>query len=167
MDRRAFLRATACASAAAVIAPVAVLPPPETMDVLVLGPTSLKKVSVPATNFAGLSQAQSAVWARDFWETARARTFPHSILFTEPKEFTMDIKHTPVESSNVVSYGYDAESRTLEVKYRGGSYRYPNTSAAEFDALRKADSVGKHIAEKFGGRSGRAFQKRQADGSWS
>lgn len=79
----------------------------------------------------------------------------------------MNIKHTPVKSSNVASYGYDAESRTLEVTFVSGStVRYPNTTPAEAEALEKAESVGKHVSANFA-RNGRTFQKRQPDGSWS
>lgn len=78
------------------------------------------------------------------------------------------IKHTPVaNSSNVQSYGYDAESQTLEVKFKNGAnYRYPRVSQAEFDALKQAPSVGAHVSAHFA-RKGREFQKQQADGSWS
>lgn len=79
-----------------------------------------------------------------------------------------NIKHTLVaNSSNVHSYGYDADSQTLEVKFKNGShYRYPRVSQAEFDALKQAPSVGAHVSAHFA-RKGREFQKQQADGSWS
>jgi len=77
------------------------------------------------------------------------------------------IKHTPVTSSNVSSYGYDATSNTLEVKFRsGGVYRYPRVTQAEYDALTKADSVGGHISAHYAKR-GREFQKQKADGSFA
>jgi len=78
------------------------------------------------------------------------------------------VKHTPVtNSSNVASYGYDAEHNALEVKFRSGStYRYPKVSQAEYDGLTKAQSVGAYVHANFAKR-GRAFQKQQADGSWA
>jgi hypothetical protein len=77
-----------------------------------------------------------------------------------------NITHTPVaNSSNVASYGYDAESQTLEVKFHSGkTYRYPKTTQAEYDALKKAPSVGKHVSSNL---RGRPFQTRQPDGSWA
>ena len=79
-----------------------------------------------------------------------------------------NITHTPVaNSSNVASYGYDAESQTLEVKFQSGqTYRYSKVTQAEFDALKKAPSIGKHVSQHFA-RAGRPTQKRQPDGSWA
>lgn len=77
-----------------------------------------------------------------------------------------NITHTPVaNSSNVASYGYDPESQTLEVKFHSGkTYRYPKTTQAEYDALRKAPSVGGHVSANF---RHKASQTQQADGSWA
>ncbi|WP_186257376.1 KTSC domain-containing protein [Burkholderia gladioli] len=63
---------------------------------------------------------------------------------------TVDMK--PVESSQVHSIGYDAESETLAVRFkdrRTGAptslYHYSKFTQANFDALRTADSIGSHL----------------------
>lgn len=49
-----------------------------------------------------------------------------------------------VESSNVRAVGYDAETRTLRVEYKGGGvYEYPNVEPSLYADLLAAESVGK------------------------
>ena len=58
------------------------------------------------------------------------------------------IAHQPVTgSSNVNSIGYDAESQTLEVRFKNqsGTYRYEGVSPEKYQALMAAPSKGKHI----------------------
>ena len=56
------------------------------------------------------------------------------------------IHHTPVTgSSNVTSIGYDPETKTLEVAFKSGTYRYENVSPEKYQALMAAPSKGKHI----------------------
>lgn len=57
----------------------------------------------------------------------------------------------PVESSQIHSIGYDTESETLAIRFkgRGGEptslYHYSNFTQANFDALKTADSIGSHF----------------------
>lgn len=73
----------------------------------------------------------------------------------EKKEIT-DINGTPlqeVESSNVHSHGYDPASGVLRVKFRsGGVYDYHNVSAAKYEELTKAASVGSFISTDIKGK---------------
>lgn len=66
---------------------------------------------------------------------------------------TLTIDMQPVESSQIHSIGHDAASNTLAIRfknYRGepsSLYHYDNFSAADFDAFRSAESVGKHFGQ--------------------
>ncbi|KUY54342.1 KTSC domain-containing protein [Burkholderia sp. RF2-non_BP3] len=58
----------------------------------------------------------------------------------------------PVESSQIHSIGYDAESETLAVRFkdrktgaRTSLYHYKGFTQANFDALKGADSLGSHF----------------------
>ncbi len=58
----------------------------------------------------------------------------------------------PVESSQIHSIGYDAESETLAVRFKDRKsgaptslYHYSNFTPANFEALRTADSIGSHL----------------------
>ena len=52
----------------------------------------------------------------------------------------------PVDSSSLSSMGYDARRHLLEVEFRnGGIYRYLEVPETEYQALRHADSVGRHL----------------------
>ena len=56
------------------------------------------------------------------------------------------ISHIPVSSSNVESVGYDAETQTLEAKFKhGGTYRYEGVPQHKYQALMAAPSIGKHL----------------------
>lgn len=54
------------------------------------------------------------------------------------------------ESSLLDSYGYDAESKTLAVKFKNGgkTYHYPDVPADVFDNLSKAESSGQFFLGK-------------------
>ena len=48
-----------------------------------------------------------------------------------------------VSSSNLASVGYDADSETLEVEFKGGSvYQYFNVPAFMHERMMAADSIG-------------------------
>ena len=47
-----------------------------------------------------------------------------------------------VSSSNIVSVGYDPNSETLEVEFRGGVYEYYNVPQFMYDRLMEAGSIG-------------------------
>jgi hypothetical protein len=56
-----------------------------------------------------------------------------------------------VESSQIEAIGYDEESQTLAIRFKGkgdapGSvYYYANVTAEDFDAFSGADSIGSHF----------------------
>ncbi|HET7229470.1 MAG TPA: KTSC domain-containing protein [Longimicrobium sp.] len=59
------------------------------------------------------------------------------------------MQREPVQSSSVGSIGYDARKHLLEVEFRnGGVYRYLDVPEAEYQALRDADSVGRHLNQE-------------------
>ena len=52
-----------------------------------------------------------------------------------------------VRSSNLVSVGYDGESRILEIEFnKGRVYRYSGVPPEEHEALMNASSLGKYFA---------------------
>lgn len=52
----------------------------------------------------------------------------------------------PVESSNIRAIGHDPEFSLLVVEFKSGDfYEYSGVSADQFEALLKAESVGKHL----------------------
>jgi hypothetical protein len=55
-------------------------------------------------------------------------------------------KMVEVESSNVVSIGYDKRAEELFVEFKGGAiYMYSDVPKEEFDNLMKSESVGNYI----------------------
>ena len=50
-----------------------------------------------------------------------------------------------VNSSNVLSYGYDPNSEILEVEFRTGIYEYLNVPQVMYDRLEEAESKGNFI----------------------
>jgi hypothetical protein len=53
------------------------------------------------------------------------------------------MERTHVSSSNILSIGYDPDSSTLEIEFKGGSvYQYAGVPQAEFDGLMGAGSHG-------------------------
>lgn len=56
----------------------------------------------------------------------------------------MPIHHTPVTSSNIASIGYDPQTETLEVRFKGGrTASYSGVRAETHRALMSAESTGK------------------------
>ena len=54
-----------------------------------------------------------------------------------------------VDSSSLNSLGYDARKRLLEVEFRnGGVYRYLDVPEDEYEALKGADSLGRHLNQE-------------------
>lgn len=47
-----------------------------------------------------------------------------------------------VQSSNLVSVGYDPETETLEIEFKGGVYQYFNVPQFIFEQLMSAPSHG-------------------------
>ena len=53
------------------------------------------------------------------------------------------MNRTPVNSSNVASVGYEAESSTLEVEFTNGNlYQYFDVPAAVFESVMASPSIG-------------------------
>ena len=59
---------------------------------------------------------------------------------------TDSVHRLSVESSAIVSVGYDAHSRTLEIEYEGGGvYRYVGVPQRAYELLLLADSHGAYV----------------------
>lgn len=59
------------------------------------------------------------------------------------------MNRTTVVSSNVVSVGYDASARTLEIEFKGGVvYQYYSVPASIFAGLMNAESVGRYLNQQ-------------------
>lgn len=57
------------------------------------------------------------------------------------------------KSSNIDHLDYNAETNTLEVKFKnGGIYHYSNVDKKTYDAFEKAESHGKHFAKYINGK---------------
>lgn len=53
----------------------------------------------------------------------------------------------PVNSSNLITVGYDAASQTLEVEFKDGTvYQYFDVSAVEHETLMGAESIGSYFS---------------------
>lgn len=67
---------------------------------------------------------------------------------SKPK-FTMQA----CNSSQVGSFGYDAESKTLAVTFKsGGTYHYHGVTADDFEDMKTADSVGGFLGRRVKGK---------------
>ena len=59
----------------------------------------------------------------------------------------MTIEHRKVKSSNVESWGYDAATRSLEVRFKSGAlHRFADVPPEAADVMSKAESVGSFFA---------------------
>ena len=59
----------------------------------------------------------------------------------------MPVDLVEVESSNIAKIGYDPETQTLYIKFKGGSlWSYRAVPPEEYQRLAEAKSVGKHFA---------------------
>ena len=57
-----------------------------------------------------------------------------------------NIRHIPVTSSNVESYGYDPKEMILEIRFHSGYlYRYWDVPMTEWSSFQRAPSKGKHV----------------------
>lgn len=64
------------------------------------------------------------------------------------------MKRLPVNSSNILSIGYDEDSQILEIEFKTGRvYRYSNVPPHVYAGLMKSESHGKyflkHIANNY------------------
>lgn len=56
------------------------------------------------------------------------------------------MNRTPVDSSNLVSVGYEPNSVTLEIEFKGGSvYQYFDVPETEWESLMRASSHGTYF----------------------
>jgi hypothetical protein len=63
------------------------------------------------------------------------------------------MKRTPVNSSAIVSVGYDAEKQHMQVEFNGGrTYTYQDVPESAHEDLINADSIGKHFNQHISGR---------------
>jgi hypothetical protein len=53
------------------------------------------------------------------------------------------MEREPVSSSNIISIGYDPDSETLEIEFKGGIYQYFNVPQFIHERLMIADSIGR------------------------
>lgn len=56
----------------------------------------------------------------------------------------------PVTSTQIKAIGYSPELKTLAVTFKSGAgavYHYPNISQAQYDAFRRAKSLGSHFGK--------------------
>ena len=64
-----------------------------------------------------------------------------------------DIPLTACKSSAVTGYGYDANSKTLAVQFKGGkTYRYADVPASVHAGFAEAKSVGKYVGSTIAGK---------------
>lgn len=65
------------------------------------------------------------------------------MLKEEMKEKDIPVM-TEVKSSNIEKIGHDSEGKNLYIFFKGsGLYRYGNVTLAEFELLKKSESIGK------------------------
>ena len=62
-----------------------------------------------------------------------------------------NINFTPVQSSNVISIGYDNETSSLYVNYKSGTYKYDGVDKSVYESLLTSDSKGQFMNENIKG----------------
>lgn len=62
------------------------------------------------------------------------------------------MERKPVNSSTVVSVGYDRETQTLEVEFKSGVYQYFQVPPERHNALVSSESIGRHFGEHIRGK---------------
>ena len=55
------------------------------------------------------------------------------------------MERDPVESSNIVSIGYDSDSETLEVEFNTSVYQYYNVPEHVYNSFMEAPSKGQFL----------------------
>ena len=63
-----------------------------------------------------------------------------------------NIIFTSVESSNIISVGYDAATSSIYVAYKSGIYKYDGVEKAVYESLLASTSKGKFMNENIKGR---------------
>lgn len=62
-----------------------------------------------------------------------------------------NITFIPVESSNIISVGYDETTSSLYVKYLSGTYKYDNVDKSVYESLLTSFSKGRFLNENIKG----------------
>jgi hypothetical protein len=66
---------------------------------------------------------------------------------TDPTPPLPDIPLVPVSSSNVLAIGYDPETQTARVQFKGGAtYRYTGVSPQLHESIMKSGSIGQAVS---------------------
>lgn len=66
-----------------------------------------------------------------------------------------DVEMTPLHSSHVVAAGFDRDSGTLVVEFKGGKhYSWAGVTEDEFDKLVESESPGKYLRYELQARYG-------------
>ena len=100
--------------------------------------------------FSCLVQEIGLEAARNHPAFSKARA-PLRLVKEYPMKPAIDMK--PVQSSNIRAIGHDAAAAALVVEFTSGDfYEYANVNAEQFDALLKAESVGKHLNQHIKGK---------------
>lgn len=59
-----------------------------------------------------------------------------------------DIPLKPVKSSNVTAIGYDPETQTARVQFKGGAtYRYAEVDPELFESIQTSESIGSAVSK--------------------
>lgn len=62
----------------------------------------------------------------------------------------ISIPMNPVKSGQIAEIGHDPATKTMAVKFHGGSvYHYANVSPEQFSTFQGAESIGKHFGAHF------------------
>lgn len=61
-----------------------------------------------------------------------------------------NIQFTEVQSSNIISIGYD--DNNLYVNYKSGTYKYENVDKSVYESLMNAESKGRFMNENIKGK---------------
>jgi hypothetical protein len=62
-----------------------------------------------------------------------------------------NIIFTPVESSNIISVGYDETTSSMYVKYPSGTYKYDGVDKSVYESLLTSTSKGRFMNENIKG----------------
>ncbi len=62
-----------------------------------------------------------------------------------------NIIFTPVESSNIISVGYDETTSSLYVNYQSGTYKYDGVDKSVYESFLTSTSKGRFMNENIKG----------------
>lgn len=64
----------------------------------------------------------------------------------------------PVQSSNISEVGYDSESKTLRVRFKGGGLYELDCEPHEHEAFLNSGSLGRHYHQNFRSRNAKRIE---------